>query len=77
VSSLLQDLHKLPMAAQHGSDLASVLAARGVHVVELHGWSAIDAAEIELGRAHGRDRTTIHSREALLALTRDHLRPSD
>jgi len=41
------------------------------------GWSAIDAAEIELGRAHGRNRTTIHSREALLALTRDQARESD
>jgi ferredoxin--NADP+ reductase len=71
VSSLLEDLDGLPIAPRHEADLAAVLAARGVHVVTLQGWSAIDAAEIELGRLHGRDRTTIHSREELLALTRD------
>src|SRR5680860_814568 len=77
VSSLLQDLDELPIAAKHGSDLATVLTERGVHVVTVQGWSAIDAAEIDLGRAHGRDRTTIHDRETLLALTRDQARDTD
>jgi NADPH-dependent glutamate synthase beta subunit-like oxidoreductase len=77
VSSLLHDLDELPMAAKRGSDLATVLTERGGHVVTLQGWSAIDSAEIELGRAHGRNRTTIHSREALLALTRDQARQTD
>jgi ferredoxin/flavodoxin---NADP+ reductase len=77
VASLFQDLDALPLAAKRGSDLASVLTERGVHVVELRGWSAIDAAEIELGRAHGRNRTTIHSREVLLALARDQARETD
>jgi ferredoxin/flavodoxin---NADP+ reductase len=71
VSSLLADLDELPVADRRGTDLTAVLTERGVHVVTLQGWSAINAAEIELGRVHGRHRTTIHSREALLALTRD------
>jgi ferredoxin--NADP+ reductase len=69
VTSLLHDLGELPVAANHKDDLAAVLAARGVHVVTLQGWLAINAAETELGRTRGRDRTTIHSREALLGLT--------
>ena len=72
VASLMADLDKLPVAEESDIDPAAVLTERGVQVVSLHGWSAIDAAEIELGRAHGRDRTTIHSREAMLSLTRDH-----
>jgi ferredoxin/flavodoxin---NADP+ reductase len=77
VASLLQDLDGLPLRAMGRSDLVTTLTERGVQVVTLHGWSAIDAAEIGLGRAHGRDRTTIHSREALLALTRSQARGSD
>lgn len=71
VASLLQDLPDLPPAPKRDSDLVALLTDRGVHVVTLQGWSAIDAAEIELGRKHGRDRTTIHSRDTLLAITRD------
>ena len=77
VASLLDDLDALPVAPERGRDLAAVLAERGVHVVTLDGWSAIDAAEIELGRLHGRDRTTIHSRDALLALTKEKTTPTD
>jgi ferredoxin--NADP+ reductase len=70
VESLLEDLNELPAAPNLKDDLATVLAERGVHVVTMQGWSAIDAAEIDLGRAQGRDRTTIHSRETLFGLTR-------
>lgn len=70
VLSLLHDLAWLPPAAKRGQDLGRALTQRGVKVVTLQGWSAIDRAEIELGRAHGRDRTTIHDRAALLALAR-------
>jgi len=68
VASLLDDLAGLPAATHHKDDLAEVLAARGVPVVTLQGWAAIDAAEIDLGRTRGRDRTTIHTRQALLEL---------
>ncbi len=40
------------------------------HPVLLPDWQAIDAAEIALGATHGRARTTIHEREALLAAVR-------
>jgi ferredoxin--NADP+ reductase len=34
-------------------------------------WRAIDAAEVALGGSHGRARTTMHEREALLAAVRE------
>lgn len=73
VASVLTDLGSLPPATKRG-DLTDLLSDRGVHVVSMQGWSAINAAEIDLGRAHGRDRTTIHDRDALLAHARDQAR---
>jgi ferredoxin--NADP+ reductase len=77
VASLLADLDALPAAARGDDDLASVLAARGVRVVTMRGWSAIDAAEIDLGKGRGRDRTTIHNREELLDLARGAIQPGE
>ncbi|MGY1750989.1 FAD-dependent oxidoreductase [Modestobacter sp. SYSU DS0511] len=51
-------------------DLVSTLQARGVQPVLLPDWRAIDAAEVALGATRGRDRTTLHEREALLAAVR-------
>jgi ferredoxin--NADP+ reductase len=41
------------------------------HRVLLADWKAIDAAEIALGARHGRARTTLHDREALLTAVRE------
>ncbi|MGY1842350.1 FAD-dependent oxidoreductase [Modestobacter sp. SYSU DS0875] len=51
-------------------DLVSTLQTRGAEPVLLPDWRAIDAAEIALGATRGRDRTTLHEREALLAAVR-------
>ena len=51
-------------------DWVDTLLARGGHPVLLSDWRAIDAAEIALGAAHGRARTTIHDRAELLAAVR-------
>jgi ferredoxin--NADP+ reductase len=51
-------------------DLVDTLVARGAEPVLLDDWRAIDAAEVALGAAAGRARTTLHEREALLAAVR-------
>jgi ferredoxin--NADP+ reductase len=38
--------------------------------VTLDGWAAIDKAERALGSSFGRERTTIHDRDALMAASR-------
>ncbi|GAA3693758.1 FAD-dependent oxidoreductase [Microlunatus aurantiacus] len=47
--------------------LTALLAERGIHPLEMDGWHRIDAAEVELGRSHGRVRTTLAHRSELLA----------
>ncbi len=71
VTSLLEDhaAGRVPEAGEPGG-LPDYLAARGVDVVETSGWDAIDAAERALGASRGRDRTTIHDRDDLLAASR-------
>ena len=49
----------------------ALLASRGVEVVSTAGWRAIDRAERSLGTSHGRDRTTIHESDALIAASTD------
>jgi NADPH-dependent glutamate synthase beta subunit-like oxidoreductase len=51
-------------------DLVAELVARGAEPVLLDDWRAIDAAETALGATHGRARTTLHEREALMAAVR-------
>lgn len=53
----------------------ALLAARGIDVVTTAGWRSIDAAERQLGGTRGRERTTIHDRDALMAASRN-LEPS-
>jgi ferredoxin--NADP+ reductase len=38
--------------------------------VDLSGWESIDAAERALGATQGRDRTTLHERDTLIAAAR-------
>jgi ferredoxin--NADP+ reductase len=51
-------------------DLVDTLVAHGAEPVLLDGWRAIEAAELALGAEHGRARTTLHEREALLTAVR-------
>jgi ferredoxin--NADP+ reductase len=48
-------------------DLDRLLAGRGISPLDMPAWHRIDAAEIELGRSHGRLRTTLAHRRELLA----------
>lgn len=73
VASLVADAQagRLPLAAMPDRvAVDALLAQRGVTVVSSAGWRAIDDAERDLGARAGRDRTTIHDREALLAAAR-------
>lgn len=70
VASLLADAASgaLPRAAEPDPDaVTALLAERGVDVVDVAGWRRIDAAERALGASRGRDRTTLHETDALLA----------
>ena len=68
VASLLADLDG---AVPHAGDgVTALLAERGVTPVDLEGWRRIDAAERALGFERGRDRTTLHERDALVDAAR-------
>ncbi len=68
VASLLEDAAagRLPQPGRPGG-IDGVLDEHGVRAVTTAGWRAIDAAERSLGATRGRDRTTIHDRDDLLA----------
>lgn len=69
VASLLADRASgsLPLApAGTVEEFDALLADRGITVVTTAGWRAIDATERALGAPAGRDRTTIHDRQALI-----------
>jgi ferredoxin--NADP+ reductase len=75
VASLLTDVQQGEVIA-HGrtGHLDRLLARRGIHPLDMPAWHRIDAAEIELGRSHGRMRTTLaHRRELLAAAEGDHI----
>ena len=74
VTSLLADIHD-GAVVPHGrsGDLDRLLSQRGISPLDMPAWHRIDAAEIELGRSHGRRRTTLaHRRELLAAAGDDH-----
>jgi ferredoxin--NADP+ reductase len=68
VAHLLEDLDGAE--PKGGDGIVPLLAERGVVPVGLEGWHAVDAAERALGGSRGRDRTTIHERDALLDAAR-------
>ncbi|WP_246078609.1 FAD-dependent oxidoreductase [Modestobacter excelsi] len=70
VGSLLADAASGVLVPRGDEDWVDTLVARGGRPVLLADWRAIDAAEIALGAAHGRARTTLHDRESLLAAVR-------
>jgi ferredoxin--NADP+ reductase len=68
VASLLADAPTLPRAPhREAADIDGLLASRGIAVVDADGWRRIDAAEVALGGSRGRDRTTLHDRDEMLA----------
>jgi len=71
VNALLEDLPSLPKASKRApADVDALLESRGVTVVTKDGWRKIDAAEIALGASRGRERTTLHQRDELLAMVK-------
>lgn len=71
VSGLLADAQAGLLGAAGGATAAAVDAAlAGRQVVDHDGWRRIDEAERALGARAGRDRTTVHTREDLLAASR-------
>ena len=48
----------------------ALLAERGVDVVSVEGWRAIDGHELEAGRSAQRPRVKLASRDELLAAAR-------
>jgi ferredoxin--NADP+ reductase len=68
VTSLLHDVHDGALAPQGRiGALTALLVERGIEPLGIDGWHRIDAAEVELGRSHGRVRTTLAHRSELLA----------
>jgi ferredoxin--NADP+ reductase len=72
VAALLHDVSDGAITASHSlSELEDLLAERGIVPLEMPQWHRIDAAEIELGHSHGRQRTTLAHRSELLAAAED------
>ncbi|HVX70822.1 MAG TPA: FAD-dependent oxidoreductase [Mycobacteriales bacterium] len=67
VASLLADTDKLLARAVTPHSVAALLSGRGVAVVELAGWNAIDAAEVARGAGRGNTRVKLSLWEELLA----------
>jgi ferredoxin--NADP+ reductase len=65
VASLLADLEGVTPVGGDGA--VDLLAERGVQPIGVDGWHSIDAAERALGASRGRDRTTLHDRDELVA----------
>ena len=67
VASLLADLDRLPLSdpVQTG-EVIDLLRSRGVDYTTLSEWDQLDAQELGLGRAVGRHRIKIVSREAMI-----------
>ena len=74
VHSLLLDIAEGDLTPSHprGLDgLTQLLVGRGITPLDLPAWHRIDAAEIDRGRADGRDRATLAHRSELLDAARD------
>jgi ferredoxin--NADP+ reductase len=73
VAALLEDLDAdaMPTGRDRPSaeEVVERLRERVEHLVELHRWRAIDAHEQELGRADGRPRVKLATREHLLGVS--------
>jgi ferredoxin--NADP+ reductase len=68
VVSLLADIDGVE--GKGGDGVVGLLAERGVEPIDHEGWLRINAAERALGSSRGRDRTTLHERDALVVAAR-------
>lgn len=69
VASLLDDLDTTPRADDpHPDAILDLLARRGVEVVPWSGWERLDAHELALGAARGRERIKVVPRPDLLRI---------
>ncbi|MFD4671979.1 FAD-dependent oxidoreductase [Lentzea sp. NPDC058450] len=70
ITSLLADADTLPRAVSPSTGaVVEFLAARGVPFVTNDGWGRLDAHEIALGAAHGRERIKVVSREEMTSVS--------
>lgn len=68
VTSLLADIRDGDVTQRSAPGaLDTLLAARGVEVLDMPAWHRIDAAEVELGQLQGRERSTLAHHSELLA----------
>lgn len=66
VDRMLEDVPVL-LERELDADVETLLAVRGIACVDCDGWSAIDQAEIMLGKGQGRPRSKIATWDELLA----------
>ncbi|MER5184684.1 FAD-dependent oxidoreductase [Streptomyces sp. NPDC002896] len=65
-AAVLADAAAVPERGTGSAAIDDLLRSRGVAVVDWSRWLAIEAAEMELGRASGRDRIKLHDRADML-----------
>lgn len=70
VERLLEDAGELLSTDPVGPAAEALLGARGVELVDVQRWSAIDSAEVALGQTRGRPRTKLHTWSGLLDASR-------
>jgi ferredoxin/flavodoxin---NADP+ reductase len=73
VDALLDDRRagRLPAGTANAETIRATLAARGINIITKTGWHAIDRAEREAGRMHGRPRIKFDCLQDMLALARE------
>ena len=70
VASLLADLERAPVVDRDPDAIVAHLAERGVAVTTWTGWERLDAHEVALGEAAGRERIKVVPRAEMLRITR-------
>jgi ferredoxin--NADP+ reductase len=71
VASLLADLEHSPTSDRDPDAILAHLAERGVAVTTWSGWERLDAHEVALGEAAGRERIKVVPREEMLRIARE------
>ncbi|MDP9408057.1 MAG: FAD-dependent oxidoreductase [Actinomycetota bacterium] len=71
IGSLLEDLPTLPKAADPSPEsVIALLEERGIKYTDWEGWGLLDAHELDLGTAEGRERVKVVSREEMTDICR-------
>jgi len=71
VASLLADLERAPAVDRDPDAIVAHLAERGVAVTTWSGWERLDAHEIALGEAAGRERIKVVPRDEMLRIAKE------